>query len=312
MTSMLTVDAVVKRYGRRTALHELSFTAQRGEIIALLGRNGAGKSTLMNILTGYIAMTSGRASVAGYDVQAQALHARQHVGYLPEQPPLYPEATVTEYLRYCAGLKGIPRRETAARIGETVALTGLENERRRLCGQLSKGYRQRLGLAQAMLGRPDLLILDEPGSGLDPLQMSQMREVIRGAAAHSTVLLSSHILSEVTDICTRAIVLDQGHCLYDGDMQSLLTSRHAQRIVWRGGEGVGGALASLPGVTVEGETESPDGARSAILRMADDASLAAVAPAVLACGADLLTLAPQSATLESAFLHLIGKEATDE
>lgn len=308
MSNMLKVDAVTKQYGRHLALHELSFAAEKGEIIALLGRNGAGKSTLMNILTGYIAMTSGSVSIAGFDVQAQALLARRHVGYLPEQPPLYPENTVTEYLRYCAELKGLSRSEASKEIAEVIELIGLGDYRRRLAGQLSKGYRQRLGLAQALLGKPDLLILDEPGSGLDPLQMSQMREVIRDAAGHSTIILSSHILSEVTDMCSRAIVLDHGHCLYDGSMETLLNDRRTIRAVWQGGKGVAEALTVISGLRVEQMTDRQDGTCAAVLHLTDAAAQGAIAPAILQCGASLLALSPETATLESAFLHLIDRE----
>ena len=308
MSSMLKVDAVTKQYGRHLALHKLSFSAEKGEIIALLGRNGAGKSTLMNILTGYIAMTSGSVSVTGFDVQAQALRARRHVGYLPEQPPLYPEATVTEYLRYCAELKGLSRSEASREIAEVIDVIGLGDYRRRLAGQLSKGYRQRLGLAQALLGKPDLLILDEPGSGLDPLQMSQMREVIRDAAGRSTIILSSHILSEVTDMCSRAIVLDHGHCLYDGSMETLLNDRRTIRAVWQGGTAVAEALARSPGLRVEQLTDRLDGTCAAVLHLTDVATQGSIAPAILQSGALLLTLSPETATLESAFLHLIDRE----
>ena len=305
MASILKVDAVAKRYGRYQALHALSFSAERGEIIALLGCNGAGKSTLMNILTGYIAMTGGSVSVAGFDVQAQALEAKRHLGYLPERPPLYPEITVTEYLRYCAELKGLARAEASEEVARVIDRIGLGDYRRRLTGQLSKGYRQRLGLAQALLGKPDLLILDEPGSGLDPLQMSQLREVIRAASGHSAVILSSHILSEVMDMCSRAIVLDHGHCLYDGSMEMLLNDRRTVRIVWQGGEGVAKALASVPELHAEQAIERQDGTCAILLHPKDEASRNAIAPTVLRCGAVLLELTPEEATLESAFLHLI-------
>ena len=306
MASILKVDAVAKQYGRHQALYELSFSAEKGEIIALLGCNGAGKSTLMNILTGYIAMTSGSVSVAGVDMQAEALEAKRHLGYLPERPPLYPEITVTEYLRYCSALKGLSRAEASEEIQKAIHMTGLGDYRRRLTGQLSKGYRQRLGLAQALLGKPDLLILDEPGSGLDPMQMSQLREVIRAASGHSAVILSSHILSEVTDMCSRAIVLDRGHCLYDGSMEKLLDDRRTVRAVWRGGSGVAEALASVPGLHMERAAERQDGTRTALLHPEDEAAGNAIAPTILRCGAALLMLAPEAATLESAFLHLIG------
>lgn len=312
MAHLVTVDGVSKRYGGHLALEALSFTAEKGEIIALLGRNGAGKSTLMNILTGYVAMTTGRAQIAGFDVQRQALHARRHVGYLPEQPPLYPDMTVTEYLIYCARLKGVAKKRVRPEIAEVIERLGLGEYRRRLAGQLSKGYRQRLGLAQALLGGPELLILDEPGSGLDPLQMAELRAVISGAAADSAVLLSSHILGEVTGVCTRAIVLDQGRRLYDGSMDGLLEDNRRLTVAWRGGDGVMNALNATRGVWVEDGLLLPDGTARAKLHLEDEAARGAVVRAVLDGGGELRELTPGRATLESAFLHLISDREVAE
>ena len=312
MAHLVTVDGVSKRYGGHLALEALSFTAEKGEIIALLGRNGAGKSTLMNILTGYVAMTTGRALIAGFDVQRQALDARRRVGYLPEQPPLYPDMTVTEYLTYCARLKGMAKKRIRPEIAEVIERLGLGEYRRRLAGQLSKGYRQRLGLAQALLGGPELLILDEPGSGLDPLQMAELRAVISGAAAGSAVLLSSHILGEVTGVCTRAIVLDQGRRLYDGNMDGLLEDNHRLTVAWRGGDGVMNALNAAPGVRVEDGLLLPDGTARARLHLEDEAARGAVVRAVLDGGGELRELTPGRATLESAFLHLISDREVAE
>lgn len=312
MAHLVTVDGVSKRYGGHLALETLSFTAEKGEIIALLGRNGAGKSTLMNILTGYVAMTTGRALIAGFDVQRQALDARRHVGYLPEQPPLYPDMTVTEYLTYCARLKGVAKKRVHPEIAEVVERLGLGEYRRRLAGQLSKGYRQRLGLAQALLGGPELLILDEPGSGLDPLQMAELRAVISGAAAGSAVLLSSHILGEVTGVCTRAIVLDQGRRLYDGSMDGLLEDNHRLTLAWRGGDGVMNALNATCGVRVEDGLLLPDGTARIKLYLEDEAARGAVVRAVLDGGGELRELTPGRATLESAFLHLISDREVAE
>lgn len=185
METTLDVRGVTRRYGTREVLKGITFAAQKGEIIALLGRNGTGKSTLMNTITGYLCQSGGDISICGYDVLTQPLEARRRTGYLPEQPPLYPDMTVTEYLRYCCRLRGLKASTQTAEIARVIELTGLEAYAHRLSGRLSKGYRQRLGVAQALLGQPPLLILDEPGSGLDPLQMAQMREVIpaRGRTA---------------------------------------------------------------------------------------------------------------------------------
>ena len=307
---MLRVDHVSKRYGALPALRDVSFTADKGEIIALLGRNGAGKSTLMNILTGYIAATEGSAAVAGHDVQLSPMEARRQVGYLPEQPPLYPDMTVTEYLRYCAQLKGLAKKAMPGEIASVIERTGLEEYARRLCGRLSKGYRQRLGLAQALLGSPALLILDEPGSGLDPLQMVQMRDVIREAGQGSTVLLSSHILSEVTSVCSRALVLDRGRLCYDGAMETLLRPEGRLRILARRGSELPEMLRRLPGVRhvsaqVQEELYSIDVTHDPEIDLRGQAFQAAVE-----AGAELMELTPASAGLEEAFLRLVHEEGT--
>lgn len=169
METILDVSGVSKRYGRREVLREITFSAEKGEIIALLGRNGTGKSTLMNMITGYLCQTGGKIAVCGDDTLESPMKARAHIGYLPEQPPLYPDMTVWEYLHYCAQLRGMSRKQQKLEAERVIELTGLNEYASRLSGRLSKGYRQRLGVAQALLPHPSLLILDEPGSGLDPL-----------------------------------------------------------------------------------------------------------------------------------------------
>lgn len=310
MTPMLTVEHVSRRYGSRLALADVSFEAQAHEIIALMGRNGAGKSTLMNVLTGYLAMTEGRALIGGHDVQAEPLAARRLVGYLPEQPPLYPDLTVRVYLRYCAQLKGLPTKGLKAEIDRVVERTALTEYAGRLSSRLSKGYRQRLGMAQALLGKPALLILDEPSSGLDPLQMVQMRELVLSAAEDSTVLLSSHMLSEVTNVCTRALVLEQGRLRYDGPMQTLLSSANTLRLTYQGGDNAAEKLRALPRVagvrtvanTAPGEiTLDITGTENADLREA-------VSRCVADCGGLVLELTPARDGLEGAFLRLLDEE----
>lgn len=307
---MLRVEHVSKRYGSFPALRDVSFEAGKGEVIALLGRNGAGKSTLMNILTGYIAATEGAVSVAGHDVQLAPMEARRQVGYLPEQPPLYPDMTVTEYLRYCAQLKGIPKKAVPGEIAAVVERTGLKEYARRLCGKLSKGYRQRLGLAQALLGSPALLVLDEPGSGLDPLQMVQMRDVIREVGKACTVLLSSHILSEVTSICSRALVLDKGRLCYDGAMDMLLRPEGHLHMLARRGSDLPEVLRKLPGVRhvaaqMQEELYSID-----VVHDPETDLRGLVFQAAVENGAELLELMPASSGLEEAFLRLVHEEGT--
>ncbi len=306
---MLKVDHLSRRYGSRMALRDVSFQAGPREIIALMGRNGAGKSTLMNILTGYLAPTAGSASICGHDVQSASLEARRQVGYLPETPPLYPDLTIREYLAFCARLKGVPERQIKAEVSRVIARTGLEEYASRLSRALSKGYRQRLGMAQALIGAPALLILDEPGSGLDPLQMVQMRELIVDVAQECTVLLSSHILSEVTNVCTRALVLDGGKLRYDGPMQALLAGENALRAEYAGGAGVPEALAALPGVAAVHPL--PDGPCTVeILCDAGCDLRLAVSRCITACGAEVLELTPLRGGLESAFLRLLEQEVT--
>ncbi len=307
---MLKVDRISRRYGSRLALKELSFQAGEHEIIALMGRNGAGKSTLMNILTGYLAPSEGQAFIGGHDVQSEPLAARRLVGYLPETPPLYPDMTVREYLTYCARLKGIAAKAIKAEVSQVIERTGLKEYTNRLSRALSKGYRQRLGMAQALLGSPALLVLDEPGSGLDPLQMVQMRELIVSAAKDCTVLLSSHILSEVTNVCTRALVLEAGQLRYDGPMSTLLEGENALRVVYQGGESIPDMLRTLPGVRKVHELTEEAGALELLGEPGIDLRRA-VSQCITDNGGMLLELSPQRGGLESAFLRLLddGKEA---
>ena len=201
---MIEVSHLTKKYGSRLAVDDISFTVEDGVIYGLLGPNGAGKSTIMNILTGYLAATEGQVTVAGHPLPEEADAAKACVGYLPEQPPLYPEMTVAEYLDFAAELKGVKKADRPAQVQSAALRTGLEDVLPRLIRSLSKGYRQRVGVAQALLGSPQLIILDEPTVGLDPAQ------VIELGRTH-TVILSSHILSEVKAVCDKALILSQGH-----------------------------------------------------------------------------------------------------
>ena len=202
---MIEVSHLTKKYGSRLAVDDISFTVEDGVIYGLLGPNGAGKSTIMNILTGYLAATEGQVTVAGHPLPEEADAAKACVGYLPEQPPLYPEMTVAEYLDFAAELKGVKKADRPAQVQSAAHRTGLEDVLPRLIRSLSKGYRQRVGVAQALLGSPQLIILDEPTVGLDPAQVIELRRLIH------TVILSSHILSEVKAVCDKALILSQGH-----------------------------------------------------------------------------------------------------
>jgi len=192
------------------AVKGIDFEVTKGEIVGFLGPNGAGKSTTMKMLAGFIPPTSGRAEVAGYDVARDSLRAREHIGYLPENVPLYPDMRVCEFLRYRAALKGVPGRRMKERVGDVLELCGLRDVERQIIGRLSKGYRQRVGFADAMVHEPDLLILDEPTIGLDPNQIRLVRDLIRNLKRHHTILLSTHILPEVEMLCSRVIIINKG------------------------------------------------------------------------------------------------------
>lgn len=207
---MIEVSHLTRMYGARAAVKDLSFTVEDGQIYGLLGPNGAGKSTIMNILAGYLAATSGTVTVCGHPLPEEADAARACVGYLPETPPLYPEMTVEEYLRFAAALKGVRRAGRKAQVEKAARRTGLTGVMPRLIRNLSKGYRQRVGIAQALLGDPRVIILDEPTVGLDPIQIIEIRELIRQLGQNHTVILSSHILSEVQAICDKILIINKG------------------------------------------------------------------------------------------------------
>lgn len=218
---MIEVSHLTKKYGHRLAVEDVSFAVADGGICGLLGPNGAGKSTIMNILTGYLSATSGQVAVAGHPLPEEADAAKKCVGYLPEQPPLYPEMTVQEYLDFAAELKGVKKAERKEQVRSAARRTGLEKVLTRLIRSLSKGYRQRVGIAQALLGSPKLIILDEPTVGLDPAQVIEIRKLIRELGQAHTVILSSHILSEVQAVCQQVLILSKGRLAASGSLQEL-------------------------------------------------------------------------------------------
>jgi ABC-2 type transport system ATP-binding protein len=221
------VSGLCKRYGDHEAVRDLSFSVRQGEVVGFLGPNGAGKTTTMRVLTGFLPPTDGEVRIAGHDVFGEALAARRAIGYLPESPPLYPEMTVERYLRFVASIKGVPRAERAGAVEHAVDRCGLAEVRTRVIDQLSKGYRQRVGLAQAIVHRPQVLVLDEPTVGLDPIQIREIRALIAELAspAHGverqTVILSTHLLSEVEAICQRVILIDRGRKALDQPLSEL-------------------------------------------------------------------------------------------
>ena len=218
---MIEVSHLTKKYGGHLAVDDVSFTVEDGQIYGLLGPNGAGKSTIMNILTGYLSATSGQVTVAGHPLPEEADEAKACVGYLPEQPPLYPEMTVGEYRNFVAELKKVPRAQRKEQVLRAARRTGLEKVLPRLIRSLSKGYKQRVGIAQALLGSPKIIILDEPTVGLDPAQVIEMRKLIRELGKAHTVILSSHILSEVQAVCQQVLILSKGKLAASGTLQEL-------------------------------------------------------------------------------------------
>ena len=240
---MIKVENLTKRYAGHTAIQDLSFEVGKGEIMGFLGPNGAGKSTTMRILSSFMPATSGRASIAGFDVFDQSLQARAHLGYMPENVPLYNDMRVTEYLNYRAALKSVPHRRIAERVGDVKELCGLKEVEKKIIGALSKGYRQRVGLADALVHEPDLLILDEPTSGLDPNQIRQVRDLIKNLGKQHTILLSTHILPEVEMTCSRVIIINRGRIEACDTPENLL-----------------GRIRTAGGVFVEAKVGDDDGA----------------------------------------------------
>ena len=252
---MIDVRNLSKAYGPIQALDDVSLKVAEGEIVGLLGPNGAGKTTLIKILTGYLQPDAGTVVVDGIDVQAQRQSAQARIGYLPENAPVYPELSVQGYLQTVADLRAIPRSEQRARLSMAIRATGLADRLTQPIGTLSKGYRQRVGLAQAILNQPRLLILDEPSVGLDPTQIVEMRNLIRRLAAHSTVLFSSHILSEAEALCDRAIIIMNGRVRADARLADLSRSTGALLVLAQPVADAKATLKALPGV--EGVEQAP-------------------------------------------------------
>jgi ABC-2 type transport system ATP-binding protein len=256
---MIDVRGVSKAYGPVQALRDVSFHVAAGEIIGLLGPNGAGKTTMMKILTGYLQPDEGTATIDGLDVLTDALSVQKRIGYLPENAPLYPEMSVQAYLSMIAELRQVPRAEQAACLVDAVRAAGLADHVTRPIGQLSKGYRQRVGVAQAILHRPKLLILDEPTVGLDPTQIVEVRELVRRLSEQSTVLLSTHILSEVEATCDRVIILLNGQVRADASLADLSATPDVIVVLAPGAPPAADALAALPGVGAVERSETADG-----------------------------------------------------
>jgi ABC-2 type transport system ATP-binding protein len=228
---MVEIQNLTKTYGAQNAVDNISFTAEKGEIVGFLGPNGAGKSTTMKIATGYLPPTAGMVRVMGHDVATESLAVRRHVGYLPEHNPLYLDMYVHEYLEFIGSVHGLEGAGLRSRVAELVGRVGLSREQNKLIGALSKGYRQRVGLAQALIHNPDVLILDEPTTGLDPNQILEIRELIREVAENKTVIFSTHILPEVTALCTRVIIISRGKLVADSPVAELAARAAGETVV---------------------------------------------------------------------------------
>lgn len=307
---MIEVHDLVKRYGDHLAVDHLSFCVERGQIYGFLGPNGAGKSTTMNMMTGYLGPTGGEVLVAGHSIVSEPDEARRHIGYLPEQPPLYTEMTVDEYLDFAAGLKRVPRSERGEQVRRVKELTMLADVGGRLIRNLSKGYRQRVGLGQALLGFPEIIILDEPTVGLDPKQIIEIRALIRDLAREHTVILSSHILPEIQEVCDHILIIHHGQKVAEGTPASLereLSGDAGLELVVRGEyEAARAALARVPGVS--GIAPLPGaGSGEAGLRLERGEGVDVREAVFRACaGADLpiLMMKSDAMTLEDIFLKL--------
>jgi len=305
---MIKVSGLTKDYGTRRAINNLSFDAQQGEIVGFLGPNGAGKTTTMRILTGYMPPTEGEAIVAGYDIVEESLEVRKRVGYLPETVPLYTDMVVFDYLKFMGDLRKIPNVED--RVDETLEMVGLLDRANGYIGNLSKGMRQRVGLAQALLHRPEVLILDEPTIGLDPGQVVEVRELIRDIGKERTVLLSTHLLNEAQNICDRVLIINKGKIVAEDTTENLQARLiGAERVIIRvrgESDDLADAIKKVKGV--RGVESKADGSVEFEFASGKDMR-PEVAKQIIKDGYDLLELRPLGLSLEEIFLELTGSDA---
>jgi ABC-2 type transport system ATP-binding protein len=312
---MIKVEGLTKRYARTVAVNDISFEVEKGQIVGFLGPNGAGKTTTMRILTCFLPPTSGKASIAGFDVQEQPMEVKKRIGYLPESPPVYPEMEVIEYLNFAGQLKGISKSDINGRVDDVIAKCALGDVRAKLIGKLSKGYRQRVGIAQAIIHNPDVLILDEPTSGLDPAQIIEIRNLLKHLAGDHTIILSTHILSEVENSCERVIIISQGN-LVAQDSVANLTNR------LRGSEAICVEVAAGPGADeVQRRLEQVAGVSRVVARDQRNGNLvfeceslqgrhirSELARGIVNAGWNLEELRPVGLSLEEIFLQLTATE----
>jgi len=311
---VIEVQHVTKRYGRVTAVDDVSFRVEKGEILGFLGPNGAGKTTTMRILTGYMPATEGKAVVAGYDVFTHPIEAKRRTGYLPETPPLYPDMTVREYLDFVARIKGVPSAERKTRVATVMQKTHIADMADRHCSKLSKGYRQRVGLGQALIHNPDVLILDEPTAGLDPKQIIETRQLIRDLAGDHTIVLSTHILPEVAQTCQRVVIINKGRVVAV-DTPAGLEARFkgAETLFVQidgGNDEAGEALARVTGVSRVAAAEGTTGAFEVESEQGVDVR-SELAKTIVTRGWGLLELRRMRMSLEDVFLQVTTDETQE-
>lgn len=312
---MIEVENLTKDYGTHRGIDGLTFSAGKGEVMGFLGPNGAGKTTTMRILTCFFPATSGKAMVAGYDCFEDSFEVRKRIGYLPENVPLYKDMVVKEYLTFVAGIKGIEPKEVTNRVAHTMGDCGLENVSGRVIGELSKGYRQRVGLAQALVNNPKILILDEPTNGLDPAQIKEIRKLITDISSQRTVILSTHILPEVSMVCKKVVIINEGKLVATGTPDEL-TSRLKESsrlflLISGDAQQVAKVLGKIKGVnTVERDPGADaNGASAFIVDLAIGTNVGqSIPPVIIANNWNLAEMRAIDASLEDVFIQLVTKE----
>jgi len=319
---MITVKNLTKRYARTVAVDEISFDVAKGQIVGFLGPNGAGKTTTMRILTCFLPPSNGSATVAGFDVLEQPLEVKKRIGYLPESPPIYPEMETDAYLKFVGQLKGLSGADLQKRVDYVAERCAIADVRKKLLGKLSKGYRQRVGLAQAIIHNPDVLILDEPTAGLDPKQINETRDLIKGLAGDHTIILSTHILSEVEQTCEQVIIINKGKLVATDSVRNLQARARGEESVLLEVAGRNGVLdvakvqqrlkqiTGVGGVVLKNQLDSRavfeiEGHKGQLVR-------GDLARAVVEAGWDLNELRPAAMSLEEVFLQLTGSETQAE
>ena len=305
---MIKVTEISKTYGLNHALANVSFSVEKGEIVGLVGRNGAGKSTTMNIITGYLAPDSGSVEINGFDIMKDPVRAKENLGYMPEFPPLYPDMSVEKYLQFVCELMKVPKKDIPGQLDEIMEEIGLTGVKKRLIGNLSKGYKQRVGIAKALCGSPENIILDEPTSGLDPKQIVEIRKVIRGLKKEHAVVISSHILKELADICTRFVVIDGGQVVANGTLDEFVrmtSGGDILQIAYKGAALEPQAFLEIEGIEKVKRLTGKNGEQRFELREEADADAREAVSRVIAQAGGIVTMLKyQERSIEDAFLEL--------